>query len=87
MIVDEAEVNALIAAIESAAGTLLPRQGVLGDGSAGGPDVAELLASTDQVWEAELTLQHEGLIELAAFLRDALVSFSEADTTLAEAVR
>lgn len=87
MIVDEAEVNALIAAIEAAAETLLPRVGLLGDGSAGGPDVAELLATTDQIWQDELTLQQEGLTELATFLRNALVSFSEADTTLAEAVR
>lgn len=85
MIVDEAEVNTLIAAIESAAATLLPREGRLDVGTAGGPDVAELLASTDQVWQDELTLQQEGLVELATFLREALASFSEADTALARA--
>lgn len=85
MNVDPEEVRRIIDALRAAAGSVLPRRGTLGDSGVAGQELADILATTEETWAAELATQEAALTALADFLAAALESFTAVDTSLAAA--
>lgn len=85
MEVDPEEVQLIIDAARTGAGTLDPREGAIEDPSIGGDALEDILTTTEETWANELTIQDQALVALADFLVAALDSFTEVDTSLAGA--